>query len=311
MRDYDRELTELRVRIAQRRNDMAVLEQLRQQESHWQAELAARRAQLEKEEQDVTRLERVSLSSIWASLRGTKEEKMDREKAQVAAARLKWQEAERQLAEIRAEILNRQARIQADAGCPAHYEALLREKEREYRAKDPALAAKLAELEQRQLELTHRWKELDEAVVAGRQALYQIEAALGKLDTAEGLSAWDMMGGGLITDMMKYSSMDEAQKRMEGVQSDLRRYQAELADVAQTAQFELHTGDAVAMLDVFFDNIFADWAVCNRILRSAEQLRQVQRRVEDIQRGLERQLLDAEEAMETLRAERDEAVRRA
>ena len=311
MKNYDRELEQLRIRIAQRQENQRVVGQLRQQEAHWRGEVSARQAQLKKEEQDVARLERVSLASIWASLRGTKEEDMDREQAEAWSARLKWQEADRQLTEVRGEIADREARIEADANAQTEYEALLREKEQVYREKDPILAAKLSELEQRQMELTHQWKELDEAVVAGRQALYQISAALGKLDTAEGLSAWDMFGGGLWTDMMKYESMEEAQSLMAQVQSDLRRYQAELADVAETARFELQIDGTLSVMDVFFDNIFADWAVRDRILRSTDQLHDVQARVSDMQRKLEQQLTCVEEELTKLRAEKDELVRTA
>lgn len=311
MKNYDKELEQLRIRIAKRQENQRVLGQLRQQEAYWQGEESARQAQLSKEERDVTRLERISLASVWASLRGTKEEDMDREQAEAWSVRLKWQEAERQLAEVQSEIADRQARIEADAGCQAEYEALLREKEQVYREKDPALAAKLTELERRQMDLTRQWKELDEAVVAGRQALHQISAAFAKLDTAEGLSDWDIFGGGLWTDMMKYESIEEAQMLMAQVQSDLRRYQAELADVAETARFELQFDGALSMMDVFFDNIFADWAVRDRILRSADQLREVEERVDRLQGKLELQLSNVEEELTKLRSEKDELVRQA
>lgn len=311
MKNYDKELEQLRIRIAKRQEHQRVLGQLRQQEAHWRGEVSARQAQLEKEEKDVARLERITLASVWASLRGTKEEKLDREQAEAWSARLKWQEAERQLEEICAEIADREARVTADANCQAEYEALLREKEQVYREKDPILAAKLAELEQRQLEITGQWKELDEAVVAGRQALYQIDAALHKLDTAEGLSSWDMWGGGLWTDMLKYESMEEAQALMAQVQSGLRRYQAELADVAETARLELEVDGTLSVMDVFFDNIFADWAVRDQILRSTDQLWDVKGKVSDLQRGLEDRLASAEEKLTNLRAEKDELVRTA
>jgi len=309
MRDYQKELDLLRERIAQRQENQRVLGQLWQQEAHWRGEVSARQARMKKEEQDVARLEQVSLSAIWASLRGTKEDDIDREKAEAWSARLKWQEADRQLAEIRSEIADREARIEADVNCQAEYEALLREKEQAYREKDPALAAKLTELEQRQMELTRQEKELDEAVAAGRQVLYQISAALDKLDTAEGLSAWDLFGGGLVIDMVKHSNIEEAQALMAQVQSGLRRYQAELADVAETAWFELQLSSGLSMMDVFFDNIFADWAVRDRILRSAEQLRDVEVRVAELQRKLEKRHSDVREELSKLRAERDEIVR--
>ena len=309
MRDYQRELKELRERIAGRRENIAVLERLQEQEVFWQQEVAQRQAQWDREQRDVDRLERVSLSSVWASLRGSKEDDLDREKAEAAAARFKLQEAERQLDEIRFEIRDRQDRVDADADCETRYETVLLEKEQEYRAKDPALAARLADIEQRELQIVSRHKELQEAINAGDRALFQIDAALEKLSDAESWSALDLFGGGLLTDMMKYSNMDEAQYLMERVQSDLWRYRAELADVAQTVSFDLQSGSVLRMADYFFDNIFTDWAVRDRIMQTGYELQEVADRVRRIQDGLIRDLKKTEQELIKLQNERAEAVR--
>lgn len=311
MRDYQKELDGLRQRIAQRREDIRLLEQLCQQEKYWMQEGAARMVQWNKEQRDVERLERVSLSSVWATLKGSKEDDIDREKAEEWAARLKWQEAQRLLEEIQLEIRERKERIQADADCEARYEKVLVAKEQEYRGKDPAFAAKLTELERRELPLAERRKELQEALDAGERALSQIDAALDKLDDAEGWSAWDMMGGGIIADALKYSSMDEAQRLMENMRSDLRRYQAELADVAQMAEFDLQQDSFTWAFDVVFDSFFADWAVNDRIWGAMEQLRKVESQIQDIQSGLRCDLENTEQELDRLWAERDELVRKA
>jgi len=309
MRDYNRELAQLRERIAQRRENITVLGQLRQQEKFWRREVELRQAQWAKEQRDVDQLEKVSVSSIWASLRGTKDEDIDREKAEAWTARLKFQEAKRQLEEVFGEIEDRELRIRADEGCEVEYESLLLEKEREYRDKDPILAAKLKDIEQRELQLTSQLRELQEAVDAGERALKQIYEALAKLSDAESWSTWDMLGGGLLTDMMKYSNLDDAQCLMEGVQSELRRYQAELADVAQEITFNLQPEGMLRAADYFFDNIFTDWAVRDKIMQSDTQLREVSGRVCSVQKGIRQQLENARQELTSLQAEREEAVR--
>lgn len=311
MRDYQRELEELRQRIAQRREHIAVLENLRRQEVFWQQETERRQNQWKKEERDVEQLERVSLSSVWASIRGSKEDDLDREKAEAWAARLKLQEAERQLEEIRMEISDREARVQADADCERQYEELLLEKERELRKKDPVLAAKLAEIEQRQLTLASQLRELQEAGDAGERALAQIDAAQSSLRDAEGWSTWDLVGGGLLTDMMKYSRMDEAQRLMEGVQSELRRYQAELADVAQAASFEMQPDGMLRMADYFFDNFFTDFLVRDRIQKSVCRMQEVGGQVAQMQEQLRRETEETRQKLAELEKEREAAVRQA
>ena len=311
MRDYQRELDALRERMAQRREDQAVLARLRQQEEDCRREVEARAAQLGKEERDVEKLEKLTISSILASLRGSKDEDMDRERAEAYAARLRYQEAERQLSEVREEILDRQRRIQENAGCEAEYEALLREKEAELRKTNPALAEKLAELERRELELTARQKELREAEEAGRQALFQLDGAIGHLEDAEGWGTWDVIGGGLLSDVMKYSRLDDAQQQISQVGSALRRYRAELEDVARTVEFDVKPDNFTQTVDIFFDNMFTDWAVLDRIRRSRDQMLDLESRVQSIQDGLLRDLEGTEAELEALRTERNELVRKA
>ena len=205
----------------------------------------------------------------------------------------------------------RKDRIRASAACEQRYEEVLREKAAAVRAADPVLAEKLTELEQKELGLTSRKKELQEALAAGRQALSHIYEAIVDLDDAGGWSTWDILGGGIIVDAMKYSSMDEAQDKMAWVQSDLRRYQAELADVARTAAFDLRPGDFHQVADIFFDNIFSDLAVRDRISQSQSRMRELSDQVNRIQIGLEQELDETERGLTALRNEKNELIRNA
>lgn len=311
MRDYQKELDALREQIAQRREDMRLLEQLCRQEKQCEQEVASRMTQWSKEERDVEKLEKFTLSAVWAALRGNKDEELDREKAEAYAARLRLQEAERQRDEIRYEIRMRQDRIKASETCEQRYETVLREKAEDVRKTNPILAEKLSELEQRELGLTSRRKELQEALAAGRQTLDNVRSVIVDLDDAEGWSTWDILGGGLIADAMKYSSMDEAQKKIEWVQSDLRRYEAELADVAQTAVFDLQPDGFLQFADFFWDNIFADFAVRDHIYQSQDRMQGLKHQVERIQTGLEQELDEAERGLKALQDEKNELIRKA
>ena len=311
MRDYQKELDALREQIAQRREDMRLLEQLCRQEKQCEQEVASRMTQWSKEERDVEKLEKFTLSAVWAALRGNKDEELDREKAEAYAARLRLQEAERQRDEIRYEIRMRQDRIKASETCEQRYETVLREKAEDVRKTNPILAEKLSELEQRELGLTSRRKELQEALAAGRQTLDHVRSVIVDLDDAEGWSTWDILGGGLIADAMKYSSMDEAQKKIEWVQSDLRRYEAELADVAQTAVVDLQPDGFLQFADFFWDNIFADFAVRDHIYQSQDWMQGLKHQVERIQTGLEQELDEAERGLKALQDEKNELIRKA
>ena len=309
MRDYRTETEVLRERIARRREALRVLEQLKEQESACRQTLSDLQLKYVKEQEDVDKLSHLSWSSIWAVVKGSIEEDLEREQAEALAARAKVQEAQRQLEEIRGEMEDCRARL--DEKCEAEYQELLQKKEADYRKSDPKFAARMAELERRELAAATERRELNEALYAGKRALTQMTSALECLSSAEGWSTWDLIGGGMVSDIMKYSRMDEAQRLMEQVQSDLRRYRAELADVAQEVCFDLEANQFTWMMDIWFDNIFADWAVRDRIIQSSNRLEEVQQQVQQMQYRLEGRLQDVQQRMEALRKEWEETVSRA
>ena len=69
------------------------------------------------------------------------------------------------------------------------------------------------------------------------------------------------MGGGLMADLAKYEELDDAQKQIEQLQVELRRFKTELADVEITADLQVTVDSFLKFADFFFDGLFADWAV--------------------------------------------------
>ena len=212
--DPRRELARLREELAQLRRDQALMETLRQQEEAYRQEAERLRQARDKEQADVDRLERASLSALLASLTGRKEERLEKEEAEALAARLKYQAAQRQLEEVQGELAACQARIQAAADCPARYEACLRARQASLKAADPVLGGRIGDLESHIAAMTARRRELREALDAGNRVLERLDRAIDKLNSAGGWSTWDLLGGGLVSDMMKYSRLDEAQEQI-------------------------------------------------------------------------------------------------
>ena len=92
-----------------------------------------------------------------------------------------------------------------------------------------------------------------------------------------------LFGGGLITDLAKYSKLDEAQSRINELQSDLNRYRAELADVMLQADIQVDIGDFLRFADYFFDDVFSSWAVLDCIRNTAQQAASARQKVLQIQ----------------------------
>lgn len=302
MESYEKELRDLRERMAQLHSDRSVLEALRGQEQACLEEMERRRARRDKEQADVDRLERLTLSSIFHTLAGSKEDKLSQEQAEAYAAALKFQAAQRQLEEVRREIEFRRQRLQENEGAPEEYDRLLHRKAEELKESDPAAAERLGKIEERIAALMARRRELQEAVDAGEAVRDRLRAVEDSLSSAEGWSTWDLLGGGLLADAAKYSHLDEAEKRSDELQSDLRRYQAELSDVTISADFHIRVDGFLSMADVWWDNIFTDWAVRDHIGQAIGRVRETQAQVDALQEALRADLSAAERELEEQQA---------
>lgn len=309
--DQRRELERLREELAGLRRDQALLETLRQQEWQCKQETERLRRAWNKEQSDVDRLERVNLSSLLAGLTGRKEERLEKEEAEAVAARLQYQSAQGQLEEIRREREDCQRRIQEASDCPERYEACLQARKAALKATDTALGGQIGQLEAEIAALTARTRELQEALEAGERVQSRLEQVIRKLDSAGGWSTWDLLGGGLVSDVMKYSRLDEAQEQIDALRGDLRRYRAELADVERLEHLDVRPGGMMQAVDIFFDNIFAAWMVRDQIRRSQEEMYGLQGRIGAIQNRLREETAQTQQNLHSARDRLDRLVEEA
>ena len=139
-------------------------------------------------------------------------------------------------------------------------------------------------------------KETREAIAAGGFAAGALDRAGAKLGAAGDWATYDtFFGGGMVSDAMKYSRMDEAERLLHDADQALRRLSAELADAGVSAVVDdLAVGGLTRTFDVWFDNIFSDWSVRDRIAKAARRTDEAARTVHDIRGRLaqrERELL--------------------
>lgn len=141
--------------------------------------------------------------------------------------------------------------------------------------------------------------------------LERLGRAIDKLDSAGGWSTWDLLGGGLVSDMMKYSRLDEAQEQIEALRGDLRRYQAELADVERIEHFDVRPGGMTQTVDIFFDNIFTDWMVRDQIQRSQNEMYDLRSRIQGIQNRLTQEMTETNRSLAAAQGDLDRLVEEA
>ena len=124
-------------------------------------------------------------------------------------------------------------------------------------------------------------REIDEAIRAGEQALDSLREAKNQLNSARNWGIYDMIGGGLISSMIKHSKIDQANEWMDQANQDLRRFAKELRDV-DGEDLQIDTGSLVTMLDIFCDNFFSDLLVQQKINDGRARIDALSDRIEDV-----------------------------
>lgn len=124
-------------------------------------------------------------------------------------------------------------------------------------------------------------KEIQEAIAAGNSALEALNYVDKSISTARGLGVWDMLGGGLISGLLKHSKMDEAERYMNQARVELERFQKELKDVQIYYNIAINFDGFTRFADYFFDNLLVDFIVQSRIAETQKQVANIKRQVQD------------------------------
>lgn len=267
-KEINERLMQAKERVRSARKLGARLRKTRQFLHIEQNKCSAQRQQLEREKSDLDKLEGLSLTALFHSVLGTKEQRLEKEKQEYLAAKLKYDESVQAIDEIRDSVQYLQKKLAALAHVDAEFDALVQEKERLLVGAADKNAKNLVTLSERLADLTCDCKELQEAIQAGELALDSLNRVNSKLRSARDWGTWDMLGGGTITTMAKHSKIDSAKQHTHDAQRQLRRFQEELADVGQRLKVSLEVDGFSKFADFFFDGLIADWVVQSKIQQS-------------------------------------------
>jgi len=239
------------------------------------------------------------------------DEKLDKEREEAYAARVKYDAAAKELAAVEHAIREKETELHPLRDSECLYQQLLHQKKNAIKAAGGAVAEDILRAEERIAYLDEQAKELKEAQSAGRAALSVADEVLSSLDSADGWATWDLFGGGLIADMAKHGHLDDAQDAVERLQVQLRRFKSELADVSIEADMQVNIDGFLRFADYFFDGLFADWVVKDRISQSDSQVRQTISQIESVLGRLASMARSVENERNETEAELEQHIREA
>ena len=123
---------------------------------------------------------------------------------------------------------------------------------------------------------------LESARAAGTRALQSLDEAADQLDSARNWGLLDILGGGILTSLVKRSRLDGASEAVGRAQRDLEAFARELRDCSGVTGVDLRRSDMLELFDIVFDNSITDLFVQSRSEDAREDVRRARARVQAI-----------------------------
>ncbi|SHN83977.1 hypothetical protein [Desulfitobacterium chlororespirans] len=263
---------------------------------------------LEQETMDVEKLENKGLAAFFHAVMGNLEERIEKERSEALAARLKYEQTLKDREEIGLGIAKLTSERLNYVDCPLEYQELYAQKRKILLEEQGTMAQEILALSDEKNRRRINLKEIDEAIEVGDQVLDSLNQALRNLSSAEGWGTWDLLGGGVISGLAKHSHINSAQADIEKTQSLLRQFKTELTDIRIGTELSLKTEGFIKFADFFFDGIIADWFMQTRINESQASVENVKNQVQSIMAKLHELKTQESKRLQRLDAELSELI---
>ena len=278
----------------------------RQRQNLWKL-----RERLTAERADVEALEGLSLEALFHTLLGDKGERIHKERQELLAAKLRYDECQDAITALEQEVGDLLLQVEQLGDVEARYDALLRSKEKILHQTGGEAARQLLKLSEAIGDARSDARELREAMSAGNAVLNSLNHAFSALRGAERWGTVDLLGGGILTTVVKHGRVDEARSSMHQAQQHLRRFHRELGDLESDVSVGIPIRGFETFADYFFDGLIADWVVQSGIRSSLDRTLEMRNRVDTTIRALRRELSEVRERTRRLERPRRELVEQA
>ena len=121
--------------------------------------------------------------------------------------------------------------------------------------------------------------EINEAIEAGRNAQMRLRRIQETLRSAKGWGIYDLLGGGLISGMMKRIRMEKAQQQIEELRGSLERFNRELKDVQVQCNTSAELSAWLSITDLVLDDPLSDWLSLSEIKDAKAEIDRTEKEV--------------------------------
>ena len=121
--------------------------------------------------------------------------------------------------------------------------------------------------------------EINEAIEAGRDAQMRLRQIQETLRSAKGWGIYDLLGGGLISGMMKRIRMEKAQQQIEELRGSLEHFNSELKDVRVQCNTSAELSAWLNITDLVLDDPLSDWLSLSEIKDAKAEIDRTEKEV--------------------------------
>lgn len=292
MEEYDRinsELQQLQSQIVEKQWIEKRLHDI-STEIIYQKELVVQlKQQLDKEQNDVKNLEGLSLTGVFYSILGNKDQQLEKERREALMMQLKYDEARQSLVLKEADLQAIQKRIQQIEDAEKKLNTTLETKLSLLLSAPNAVAQKLKKQHEQWQALKKEKQEIGEALEAANAYMKLLGTLIKQLRSAKDWGTWDVLGGGMLSSYVKQQRLNEVRNTVNSLRHYESNFRRELSEVWQSGALNVEVSSFEGMLDMFFDNLITDWIVQQRINRSLAGAQKAYEEVGSILSSLEAQ----------------------
>lgn len=222
--------------------------------------------QTQKENEDVARLERKSLYTIFKTILGTKEQELEKERQEYLQAYLKKKAIVACLKDLNKE---KKILLQSYSGkfnAEEQFDQLLAKKKKQLQKEQPELADFIIHFESNIASHKSRIKEIQQAIREGKKTNKVLESILISLDQIE---KWG--SGTRVSPGVRVRVKGKVQRDIHKANKFLQNFEKELFDLSDhyDHNYSQQIDEIKDFIDLFLDSLITDWVIKKEIVHSA------------------------------------------
>ena len=128
--------------------------------------------------------------------------------------------------------------------------------------------------------------QVNQAISLTNQLITTLDDAERQLSSARNWGFLDVLGGGLITDLIKHSKLNNAKISMDRVNYLMQELRRVLGGISLPGDYSMNVGGIATFADFFFDSGIVDVYMTAKIMSSLSEVRNLKNRCYELRERL-------------------------